>query len=144
MKRFWKTRLTITAVLVLHLKANVAAADVVAVVAADNPVDSLSRIELINIFLGKSSHFPDGTPALPIDLQENAAVREAFYTLYAGKSATQIRAYWSKMIFTGRGRPPRTVKSGEEVRQWVATNSNAIGYLDEGLVDDRLKIVDVR
>ena len=138
-------RITMAALtLVLHLNAEATTAGVVAVVSADNPLNNLSRIELANIFLGKSGHFPNGTPAKPIDLQENAPARSAFYEAFAGKSAAQVKAHWSKMIFTGRGRPPRAMKDGEQVKQWVADNPGAIGYLDEHLVDDSIKVVNVQ
>lgn len=144
MNQFRKTPLTLIAALVLSLDAQVTGAEVVAVVSAENPVSSLGRVELVNIFLGKSGHFPDGTPATPIDLPEGAPDRQAFYAEFANKSVAQIKAHWSKMIFTGRGRPPRMVQDGEALRQWLAKDPNAIGYLDESLVDDSVKIVNVR
>ena len=136
------TRILATALL-LYLAAEVRAGEVVAVVAADNPVETISPNELTNIFLGKASHFPGGGPAQPVDQQEGAPAREAFYQKYTGQSTAQIKAYWAKMIFTGRGRPPRTLPNGEAVRQWVADYPDAIGYLDERWVDDSVKVLRV-
>ena len=143
MNRFMKSPLGMIAALMLSLNTGATEADVVAVVSANNPVNSLSRIELINIFLGKSAQFPDGTPATPIDLHETAPDRQVFYAEFDNKSAAQIKAYWSKMIFTGRGRPPQTVADGEALRQLVAKDPNAIGYLGEALVDDSIKVLTV-
>lgn len=144
MNYFRKSPLTLIAALAFRLNVEAAGAEVVAVVSADNPVSSLSRIELINIFLGKSARFPDGTPATPIDLHEGAPARQAFYSEFAGQSPAQIRAYWSRMIFTGRGRPPRAVEDGEALKQWVAKDHTAIGYLDERLVDDSVRVLRVQ
>lgn len=144
MSRSRKKPLTIMAALLLHLNAEAAGAEIVAVVSADNPLTSLSRIELINIFLGKTAGFPDGARAEPIDQAVGAAAHEAFYAEFAGKSPAQIKGHWSKMVFTGRGRPPRALKDGEAVKQWVAKDLNAIGYLDESLVDDSVKILNVQ
>ena len=141
---FRKTALSMVTLLALSLNAATTEADVVAVVSADNPVNTLSRNELINIFLGKTQHFPDGSAAKPIDQNEDTATHEAFYVTFANKSEAQIKSYWSKMIFTGRGRPPKSVTSGEEVKSWLAENPEGIGYLDESYVDDSLKILQVR
>lgn len=139
-----KNILILVAAFVWHLTAGARAGDVVAVVSATNLVDTVNPIELTNIFLGKSRHFPDGTPANPVDLPEGSAARKTFYAEYAGRSPAQIKAYWSKMIFTGRGGPPRALQNGEAVRQWVASNPQAIGYLDRSLVDDSIKVLQVR
>ena len=60
------------------LSAGPAGADIVTVVAADNPVDTLTRSEVSNIFLGKTRQFPNGRPALPIDQPEASPARTAF------------------------------------------------------------------
>ncbi|WP_240724954.1 phosphate ABC transporter substrate-binding protein [Onishia niordana] len=143
MRRFVTIPLMAIAALALQLNAEATEAEVVAVVSADNPIDSISRIELTNIFLGKSGSFPGGAPAQPVDLREGAQSRVMFYSEFAGKSPAQLKAYWSKMIFTGRGQPPKAVDDGNAVKQWLAQNPNAIGYLDNSLVDDRVKIVSV-
>src|SRR5688572_1178700 len=83
------------------------AAEVVVVVPAGSPAPELSRDDVAALFLGKLVRFPDGRRAVPIDHEEGTAIRNAFYETFAGKSAAQIKAHWAKIIFTGRGRPPR-------------------------------------
>jgi len=89
--------------LALSLASAVAMADVVAVVSAENSVTALNKSQLADIFLGKTNRFPDGTQAAPIDQAEGSAARNEFYDKIVGKTAAQIKAYWSKIIFTGRG-----------------------------------------
>lgn len=125
------------------LSATMSLADVVPVVSADNPVGSLSSYELVNIFLGKTQRFPNGSKVIPIDQAEGSPVRAEFYTEFSGKSAAQVKAHWSKMIFTGRGRPPKMVADGNEVKKQLAENPGAIGYIERHLVDDSVKIVQV-
>jgi ABC-type phosphate transport system substrate-binding protein len=117
------------------------AAEVVAVVSATNPVGTLSRRQVADIFLGKLTRFPDGRQALPIDQAENSTVREVFYLEFAGKSPAQIKAHWSKIIFTGRGQPPPEVANAIEVMKSLAINPDAIAYIERERVDDRVKIV---
>ncbi|MBU1263435.1 MAG: phosphate ABC transporter substrate-binding protein [Gammaproteobacteria bacterium] len=123
----------------LSLNAGGAAADVVAVVSAKNPVTALSKNQVMDIFLGKTSRFPDGSPAVPIDQVEGAAARDVFYASFAGKSPAQLKAHWSKIIFTGRGQPPREVANSIEVRKFIADNPNAIGYIEQDMVDGSVR-----
>jgi hypothetical protein len=51
-------------------------------------------------------------------------VRDEFYSTFAGKSAAQIKAHWSNIIFTGRGQPPKSV-----------------GYIERNLVDNSVKVL---
>ena len=135
-------RLLALALLVTGLDAIPAAAqEVVAVVSAKSPVTTLSSSQVADIFLGKTARFPDGTQAVPIDLQEDSPARERFYDKYTGKSPAQVKAHWSKLVFTGRGQPPRQVNSTAEARKAVAENPSAIGYLDASQVDASLRVL---
>lgn len=125
----------------LSLNAGRATADVVAVVSAENPATVLSKNQVMDIFLGKTSRFPDGSQAVPVDQVEGAAARDAFYTRFAGKSPAQLKAHWSKIIFTGRGQPPREVANSGEVRKFIVDNPNAIGYIEQDMVNGSVRAV---
>jgi ABC-type phosphate transport system substrate-binding protein len=127
--------------LALSLASAAASADVVAVVSAESPVAALSKAQVADIFLGKATRFPDGTKAMPIDQAEGSAVRDEFYDKVAGKSAAQIKAYWSKIIFTGRGQPPPNVSDAVEMKKRLVENPAAIGYIDRDSVDESVRIV---
>lgn len=133
-----------TLLLLASLPAGALAEDVVAVVSANSPVTALSSTQVADIFLGRSTRFPDGTQAVPIDQGEDSPVRERFYSQFTGKSPAQVKAHWSKIIFTGRGQPPRQVPSGAEVKKMVAANPNAIGYIDPKLVDSSVRVLALR
>jgi len=118
-----------------------ALAEVVTVVSTRCPVTTLSKNQVVDIFLGRTSRFPVGGTAVPIDQAEGAAARDEFYLKLAGKSPAQLNAHWSKIIFTGRGQPPREVASGEAVKRLLVANPSAIGYIDRSLVDASLRVV---
>lgn len=65
--------------------------------------------------------------------------RDAFYASFAGKSPAQLKAHWSKIIFTGRGQPPREVANSVEVRKFIVDNPNAIGYIEQDMVDGSVR-----
>ncbi len=122
--------------------AGARAADIVPVVSAKSHVRELNPDQVADIFLGKTSRFPDGTQALPIDQSEESPARERFYAQLTGKSPAQLRAYWAKTISTGRGHPPRQLAGSAEAKKLVAQNPNAIAYIDASLVDDTVRVVD--
>jgi ABC-type phosphate transport system substrate-binding protein len=116
-------------------------ADVVAVVSSTSTTTSLSNAQVTDIFLGKVSRFPNGTLAVPIDQAEGSPVRDEFYATFAGKSPAQVRSLWAKIIFTGRGQPPKTVSNSIEVRKLLAAYPQAIGYMERSSVDSSVKVL---
>ncbi|AXP03749.1 MULTISPECIES: substrate-binding domain-containing protein [Pseudomonas] len=118
-------------------------ADVVVVVATSSPVKTLARNQVADIFLGKTSRFPGGGQATPIDQTEDSPTRDEFYTTFTGKSASQLKAHWSKIIFTGRGQPPQAVSSSAEVKKRVAENPDTIGYIDAREVDGSVRALPI-
>ncbi len=129
--------------LVLSLACKPVCAELVIVVARDNPLTRLDRAELADIYLGRLSRFPDGGRAVPIDQREGAAARDEFYSDYLGQSPAQIKAHWSKLIFTGRGQPPRSLPNGPAMVEFVAGNPEAIGYVDSQHINSDVRIVSI-
>lgn len=125
------------------MAGTVRAAEVVVVVSSQNPIETLSRAHIADIYLGRMNRFPNGDPVKPIDLSERSPTRGEFYSRYLGRSPSQIKAHWSRLIFTGRGQPPPTVASGAAMARSVAENPNAIGYLAPEFLDERLRVVSI-
>lgn len=121
-----------------------AAAEVVTVVSPQNPLAALTRSEISNLFLGKTSRFPGGAAAVSIDQPEGSAPRVEFYQNVSNKRPAEIKAHWSKMIFTGRGQPPRVVDGDEQMKQVLAGQPNGIGYINSAAVDDSVKVLAVQ
>ena len=117
------------------------AEDVVAVVSAKSLITSLNAAQVADIFLGKTTRFPDGSAAVPIDQVEDSPVRDRFYAEYTGKSPAQVKAHWSKLIFTGRGQPPRQVANSAEAKRAIAEDPHAIAYIDNRLVDASVRVL---
>lgn len=125
----------------LGLVSVAAQAEVVVVVAANSPIRTVSDSEVADIFLGKLARLSDGTRVAALDQAEGTAAREAFYLKFTGKSPAQVKAFWSKVIFTGRGRPPRAVATDAAVVRALREDPAAIGYIDRSSVDSTTRIV---
>jgi len=121
-----------------------AMAEVVVVVSPRSALVALSSNQITDIFLGKTSRFPNGQHAVPVDLAEGSAERNEFYRKFADKTPAQIKAHWSKIIFTGRGQPPKEVLHDQGVKKMVAVNPGYIGYIDRSSVDEKVKVVQVQ
>jgi ABC-type phosphate transport system substrate-binding protein len=125
----------------LCLGVSVVRSDIVAVVSSKSPIATLTKNQVMDIFLGRRTRFPDGSSATPIDQAEGSAARVEFYTRFADMSPAQVKAFWSKIIFTGRGQPPRTVATSLEAKKLLIADPGAIGYIDQSLVDASVRVV---
>ncbi len=114
-------------------------AEVAVVVGSSSPLNELSSGDTKKIFLGKSNKFPGGGSATPIDLDGGNATRDHFYTQVVGKKPAQIKAYWSKRVFTGKGNPPKSIADDTAVKSWLSSNPGSVGYIDAASVDDSVK-----
>ncbi len=108
------------------------AADFVVIVNGSNPVVSISARDASNLFLKKTTQWPDGVKAAPVDLDEGAAARESFSRSVHRKSTTAVKSYWQTMIFSGREIPPPEKASTQDVTAFVRANRGAIAYVPAG------------
>ena len=79
--------------------------------------------------------------AQPVDLPESAPLRDQFYSKVACRTAMQVKATWSKLVFSGKGIPPKELGTAADVKRFVAANPNAIGYIEKSAVDASVKVV---
>lgn len=128
-----KLLLKLTVMMAVSLASCAAYAEVVVIVSAKSTATTMTSSEIANIYLGKS------TAMKPVD---NATpIRAQFYTAVAGKDAAQVKAIWSKLVFTGKATPPKELATSSEVVKAVAADPNAIGYIDKASVDGTVKVV---
>ena len=125
----------------LLASATAAQAEIAVIVHASNPNDTLSANEVSRIFLGKTKKFPAGSRAIPVNQDEGRAIKDTFNKEVCGKSSSSYKSYWSKLVFTGKGTPPKDSGDDAEVKQLVAANPNIIGYIDASQVDSSVKVV---
>jgi ABC-type phosphate transport system substrate-binding protein len=119
------------------------AAELVVIVSARSPVNALRSEQVAEIFLAQTGRFPGGEQAVALDLPVGSPLRDEFYDRMAAKSPALMKAYWTKMVFTGRGQPPRELASSAAVRRMVADNPAMIGYIDRAALDASVKAVQV-
>ena len=124
----------------LLMLAAAAQAEPVVVVSANSNLDALTQDEVRQIFNGQTRRV-SGVSGKPLDLPSRGSARDDFYQQVLGKSAEQLKSYWARMIFTGRGMPPREASSDQEMIMLVGSNRNFVGCLDASRVTPDLKVV---
>lgn len=125
----------------LLLPVSDALADLVVVVNARNGVAVMTRNEVINIFFGRYRQFFNGVEAQPVDLVDSNPERARFYAGLVGKDISDVNAYWSRLIFSGRVQAPPRVTSAEEVLKWVSSHPGGIGFVELSKADARVRVV---
>lgn len=116
-------------------------AEIAVIVHPSSSVASMTDEDVSRIFLGKTNNFPGGAQAVPINQDEGSPTRDKFNEAVCKKNASQYKAYWSQLIFTGKGTPPKDAGKDAAVKALIAANPNMIGYIDSSAVDASVKVV---
>lgn len=129
--RYWIALLSI----LLTLAAPAARAEIVLVTAIDSTISELSRDEAEQLYMGRRATVSAHGALLLLDLP-TGPIRDQFYYLLTGKNPSQIRAYWSRMVFTGRALPPTESADVSDAYRMLMENPNAIAYLPSTYAKD--------
>ena len=97
--------------------------------------EALTRDQLADVYLGRS------TALKPLDLPASNALRDDFYRKATDRDASQVKAVWSRIIFTAQGQPPKEVPDAAAVKKAVAADPRMIGYIDKADVDSSVKVI---
>ena len=116
-------------------------AELAVVVNVHSGVAVMTRAEVINIFFGRNRQFFNGLEAQPVDVVDTHPDRARFYGTLVGKDLSDVNAYWSRQVFSGRMQPLPRVGGGEEVLKWVISHPGGIGFVDQAKVDARVRVV---
>jgi ABC-type phosphate transport system substrate-binding protein len=137
----FKTYFKFALIIAVATASSMAQGEVVVIVSSNSSITSLSADQAARIFLGKNDKFPNGQSAIPVDQPEGETIRDEFYAKVTHKNASQLASYWSKLIFTGEGRLPKTLNSDKDVVKEVANDPNAIGYIDKSALKKNVRVV---
>ncbi|MCP5015786.1 MAG: phosphate ABC transporter substrate-binding protein [Ketobacter sp.] len=113
----------------------------IAVIVNPANTDAIKKENIASLYLAKTRTFPGGKTAIPLDRPEGSPIRVEFVSKVIEKDESQMKSYWSRLIFTGKGVPPKVLESDAEVKGMVARNPDAIGFIDTVAVDDTVKVV---
>src|ERR1700680_3876359 len=61
----------------------------------------INKEQIADLYLGRSDAFT------PIDQAAGSGIYVEFYKKVTGRDSAQVKAIWSRILFTGRGVPPK-------------------------------------
>src|SRR5882757_1306872 len=91
----------------LMLLSSMAAHAGAVVVSKDSPLATFDADEAKKVFLGREAVIAG--QSVSVIYQKDGAIRTDFETKVLGKTGSDLSAYWSKLIFTGKAAAPDEV-----------------------------------
>jgi hypothetical protein len=104
-------------------------------------VQSMTKDQAVNLFMGRYRKLPSGITAIPVDISGESAERRRFYQVLLQKDLADINAYWARLIFSGQASPPLQAPDARTALDLVATNRSAVAYVERRMIDNRVKVV---
>ncbi len=138
--RFFQPGVFVSILILTMARSDIALAEdgIAVVVKKDSPLMQLSRDEVAALFLGKTRYSND-IVVTPFDSKDKE-LRDRFYMAVAEMTGIRLKAYWSRIVFSGQGRPPQDL-SVSEARAKLIDESGALIYLPADQVAPNMKIV---
>ncbi len=108
---------------------------------------NITTAELKKIYLENGVRVSGGIFIQPIDYHEDNELRDEFYRKLLEKNRAQLKAYWARRVFTGKGTPPKSFSNLKEAREFLQNSKSPyVLYLKESEVEKNetvlLKIVE--
>jgi len=113
------------------------------VVLIGNPANAqaLNKAQAKSIFLGKTKKLPGGILAAIHEYPSENPLKKTFHKKVTGKSVSQLKSYWSRLVFTGKAKAPVEVANATAMKAAIAAKPGAVGYLDEADLDDSVVVL---
>ena len=118
-----KTSALIALILAVFTVANVQAEEIVVIVKP--AATAISKEQIADLYLGR------GGAWTPIDQAVGSGIYVEFYKKATGRDIAQVKAIWARILFTGRGLPPKQMPDSAAVKKAVAANPKAVGYIEK-------------
>jgi hypothetical protein len=113
-----------------------AAAHADEVVVIGNPASGpLTKEQVSDLYLGKSQGMK------LVDQPAAAPIKATFYQQVSGHDLSQVKATWSRLIFTGKAQPPKELSDSAAIKKAVAADAKTLGYIEKSAVDGSVKVL---
>jgi hypothetical protein len=117
-----------------------ARADVAIIVSASNH-EAIDTANVSKIFMAQAYVFPSGSSAQPAYQTVGSPVDEEFTAKLIKAMSVEVRQIWARLQFTGGARRPHVFGSDDDVIKFVASNPQAIGYVNPDKVHGDVRVV---
>jgi hypothetical protein len=133
-----KTALLIAIIL---LNSSISFAEEILVVSSNaSNIDKVTLNQVKESFLGNAQKTDQGIEVIANDRKSSPDdLRAKFYKTVIGMSTTQLKAYWSQRIFTGRGYPPKSSNDLTDLKKDLNENKSFISFVLPSELDPSMK-----
>ncbi|MCX9156255.1 hypothetical protein OPU71_08990 [Niveibacterium sp. 24ML] len=101
---------------------------VVVVAGHANTLAMLSREEVTRLYIGERLE-GDKNQLKALELDVPPWAREVFYARLLGRTPVQMRALWARLVFSGKGRPPRIVANVDAALKELEGNASLVVFM---------------
>jgi len=105
----------------------------VVIVNSQVPTSSLDRSELRAIFSMKNPQWKDGSPMTVFVYDDRNPLHQRFCKKILKVFPYQLRKNWDRLVYSGTGQAPQSIKNEEDMIRQVSTTPGAIGYIRQGV-----------
>ncbi len=116
-------------------------ADIIVITNPNFKADTISINTLKKLWLGKTKKISSIGRVYIVDQIKNNDSTRLFYHKIIKKNPKQVKAYWAKIQFIGKGFPPKSLLNDNAVIKWVLKTKNGIGYIDSKMKTDTIKVL---
>jgi hypothetical protein len=88
--------------------------------------------------------WPDGMPVRVFVMPDNSAVHRGFAKDRLSLYPRQLRRVWDRQLYSGTGQVPETVDSEQQMRDRIASTPGSVGYISSEMIDDTVKVLEIR
>jgi hypothetical protein len=128
-----------TLVLISTMALSAEKSPIAVVVSEQSPIKEMNKSDIAAIFMGQLASLQAAHSLIPLDSEESE-LRDMFYQMLLGRSNNQMRAYWSRMVFVGQGKPP-TKATRDNLQNKIPGPPPAISYVPANEVGAGLKVI---
>lgn len=130
----------LTVVVLVSTRAMSSVSTVVVIVHPELSIDTLAVEELQLMYLGKRSRWPDDTKVRPA-LIKSGAIHESFVNDVLDRTPAKFNSYWKQLVFTGKGVPPKSFASEQDLIEYVMATPGAVGYVSPATRPDGVRMI---
>ncbi len=106
-------------------------------------IDAMTKEDIGEIFLGKKVKWNEGGQ-IKIAMLKKSGIYEEFVNDFTRKTLHQFHIYWKRLVFIGKGLPPKLFETEEELVNYVARTEGAISYAESLIKADGVKIIVIK
>ena len=121
--------------------ATVVQAEIVIITNKATSLHGITLDEVGRLYMAQSKSFSNGNRASVADYAPGTAIRKQFYQKVLQMSDSEVSRYWAKRKFTRKVKPPKKISGEVAMKQWVASTTDSLGYVDGKSLDGSVKVL---